>query len=191
MLHLSDIYNWLLIQYYYLRGKHQKVVDGCTKLISSTCNPVDAAVYYVQRGREYCQLGQYQRAIDDFDKFLSMDIGESVLKKIFETTLYAISYSWRAFAYHRLEQYQTAIDDYSNTIKLRPKDAVMYKRRAGAFGSLGDFQKAVDDCTTAININPKFVAAYVMRAAAYRKLQKQDLASDDQKIAEELGYKVS
>jgi tetratricopeptide (TPR) repeat protein len=60
------------------------------------------------RGITYGELGQYQLAIEDFNKAISLKQD------------YADAYYNRGYAYTNLGQYQRAIEDYNEVIRLKP-----------------------------------------------------------------------
>ncbi len=101
---------------------------------------------YTHRGDAHYNLGQYQRAIEDYTKAIG-------LKKD-----YSSAYSDRGNAYVKLSQYQPAIEDYNQAIRLKPKNSEAYNNRGNVYlfllgnKELGcpDVQKACElgDCTT-------------------------------------------
>ena len=97
---------------------------------------------YDNRGIAYGQIGQYQRAIGDFNKVIDL-------------YHYYEGYNNRGFAYANLGQYQNAIEDYNEAIRLKPDYAKAYQNRGFAYlnqrnDELGcrDLQKACElgDC---------------------------------------------
>ena len=60
------------------------------------------------RGHAYAELGQYQRAIEDYNEANRL------------IPDYAEAYYNRANAYIKLDQKQRAIEDYSEAIRLKP-----------------------------------------------------------------------
>jgi len=98
---------------------------------------------HLNRGVAYTRLGQYQRAIEDYNEAIRLnpDLAEV--------------YNDRGVAYRKLGQYQRAIEDYNEAIRLNPDLAEVYYNRGDAYLSqsnneLGcrDAQKACElgDC---------------------------------------------
>ena len=71
---------------------------------------------FVSRGTSYFRLGQYQHAIEEYDKALKMDPND------------AIGYYNRGLSYRRLGQYQRAIEDCDKAIELDPDNAEPYNK---------------------------------------------------------------
>ena len=63
---------------------------------------------YNNRGAAYYYLGQYQRAIEDYDKAIQLDPD------------YATAYYNRGGSYSDLAQYQRAIEGFDKAIQLDP-----------------------------------------------------------------------
>ena len=77
----------------------------------------DASAFYNHRGVSYSKLGQYQQAIDNFNKAISLKQD------------YAGAYINRGNAYISLGQHQRSIDDYNEAIHLEPSNADPYLNR--------------------------------------------------------------
>ena len=92
---------------------------------------------YINRGVAYRILGQYERAIQDYDEAIGVD------------PQYEAAYNNRGMAYWRLGQHERAIQDYDEAIRLNPQDADAYAGRGIAYRLIGksieaerDFAKA-------------------------------------------------
>ena len=102
---------------YYAKKKEntKKAVDEYTKAINEAPNEREFASIYCQRAYEYIELGDYQKAIDDYSKALSLD---SKFVRVLDIDSKYI-YGWRGYCYKKLGQYQKALDDYNKWISLR------------------------------------------------------------------------
>lgn len=120
----------LKIEYY------TKAIELCPKHIFAN---------YI-RGWAYSDLGEYQKAIDDYSKAIEqLDPKTNSVHKLLGSFLYFK----RAIAYIDLGEYQKAIDDYTKTIKLNPEDANAYYNRGLTYvfrefptAACGDFYQA-------------------------------------------------
>jgi len=117
----------------------------------------------------YRKLGQYQRAIEDFDKAIQLDPGYANGFGI---------YTERGYAYVELGQYQRAIQDFDMPIRLDPGWQYGYSNRGRSYGSLGQYQRAIQDFDKVIQQNPGLGKecintsnkAYIFRSLAYLAL---------------------
>ncbi|MCH8199400.1 MAG: tetratricopeptide repeat protein [Chloroflexi bacterium] len=85
------------------------------------------------RGGGYHNLGQAQRAIDDYDEAIRLD------------PQLADAYTNRANAHSKLGHHQWALQDYNEAIRLEPKNALAYANRALVYTDLGRDVEAQED----------------------------------------------
>ena len=150
----------LKIEYY------TKAIELCPKHIFAN---------YI-RGWAYSDLGEYQKAIDDYTKAIEqLDPKTNSVHK----PLGSFLYYKRADAYGNLGEFQKAIDGFSKAIEIDPKDGDAYCKRAIAYIDLGEFQKAIADCTKTIKLNPEYAPVYFLRGWAYSDLGEYQKAIDD------------
>jgi len=143
--------------------------------------PKDAAAY-IQRGRDYLNDGDYDRAIADFTQALQLDPNSAAayfsrgrankLKGNYEQALAdyneAIRLNPKMFAayvnrgqiYNMADEYDQAIADFNQAIQLDPARPIPYLNRGVAAGSKGEYAKAKADFTSALEIQPDFSPAY-------------------------------
>ena len=127
----------------------------------------------VNRGSAYFDLGEKEKAIEDFTRAVQID------PKL------AMAYSNRGSAYFDLGQKEKAIRDFTQAIQIDPKYANAYFNRGTAYSELGEKEKAVEDYTQAIQIDPKYTDAYFNRGYVYGELGEKDLGiMDFQKCVE-------
>ena len=101
----------------------------------------DAMVYcnpYYSRGISYAELGDHQKAIDDYSKAIEVD------------PQYAIAYCNRALSHAKLNNHQQAIDNLTEAIKIDPEYAVAYNDRGINHAILGNHQRAEEDLNAAL-----------------------------------------
>ena len=95
---------------------------------------------YNNRGDAYIELGEYQRAIEDYDKALRLDPRDVEV------------YSNRGLVYEQLGEHQRAIQDYGEAIRLDPQHAPAYARRAVAYTVLRMDAEAQQDIERAVEL---------------------------------------
>ena len=98
----------------------EKVLEFCTKIISEDPNNADA---YFLRAEIYFNMGNYQKAISDFNRVLSLDKSK-----------YEIVYSYRGDAYFYSDKYKQALTDYTKAIKLGYGDEGIFANRGWIYG---------------------------------------------------------
>lgn len=102
----------------------------------------DEAYAHHIRGLTHGKLGQYQLAIEEFDKAL-------LLKPY-----YIKAYYNRGLAYAKLGQHQRAIENFSQAIGMMPDYDKAYHERGNSYFALGQYQPAIKDYSEALRIKP-------------------------------------
>ncbi|MGB2728304.1 MAG: tetratricopeptide repeat protein [Halobacteriota archaeon] len=129
---------------------------------------------YNNRGTAYGKKGEFDRAIEDFDKVIELN------------PEYASAYYNRGLTYSNLKRDKEAIADYNKAIELDPKYAYAYNNRGTAYRNLKRDEEAIADYNKAIELNPNFAYAYNNRGTAYSNLKKYEEALEDYNKAVEL-----
>ena len=93
----------------------------------------NAAVIPLDKGVDYAEQGDYEKAIEQFDEAVRLDPQD------------AKAYGNRGSAYSALGKYQQAIQDYDEAIRLRPQLAGAYYIRGLIYGELGKSDEAARD----------------------------------------------
>ncbi len=109
---------------------------------------------YRGAGLAYMGLGDYEAAVDAFDKALSY-------AGMFPGDLeYDINY-YMAIAYYKMEEYDAAISIYDAIIEMRPKDTNAYFLRGSMKLYLQDVDGAVTDFDQAVGLDSKNYSVYL------------------------------
>lgn len=133
---------------------------------------------YFDRGRAHSDKGEFDLAIQDFTKALSLLPNDEAI------------YRFRGIAYSQKGEFELAIQDFTKGISsARHPNAATYLGRAKAYSALGKFELAIPDFTEFISTYPSAATAYQDRAKAYRAIGKSDMADADEKKAQELNGK--
>ena len=122
----------------------------------------DFADAYIQRGIVYADMEQYQRAIRDYDKAITLQLLDRS-----STPNRTTAYSNRGDAYANLGKHERAFQDYNAAILLKPDEAVFYNNRGAAYDYLGKLQRAIQDYDTAILLKPGEAVFYTNRGNAF------------------------
>ncbi len=126
-----------------------------------------ASMAYVNRGIAFGKLGEFGKAIKDYNEALYQS--PSNYKALY----------CRGAAYAKLNLVSQAIADYSAAIALKPSYYEAYNDRGVSYAKLGQLDKAIADYDTAISLDPANYQAYLNRGPAYDKVGQPDRALAD------------
>src|SRR5215467_13884456 len=93
---------------------------------------------YNNRGLVYFERGEYQRAIQDYDRALALN------SRLFH------AYNNRGLVYYKLKEYQRAIEDYDRALALNPAFGLAYVNRGVVYHDIDEYQKAIEDYNHAL-----------------------------------------
>lgn len=133
---------------------------------------------YNDRGNAYNDKGEFDLAIQDFNKSIEAFPYDAKV------------YSNRGIAYANKGEFDRAILDYNKAIELNPKLANPYNNRGNAYSHKGDFDRAIADFNKSIEINPHQAMVYNNRGLAYGMKGILDQAIADFSKAIELNPKA-
>jgi tetratricopeptide (TPR) repeat protein len=150
------------------RGEDARAVNLCTRAIMSGELSAKNLVHtYNNRGRGYMGLGQYGKAIADFNKAMQLD------------PTYAFAYNNRGDVFTLLGQFDRAMADFNRAIQLNPHYASPYYGRGHVYLFQGEFSKALAEYNGAMEIEPGDAENYNNRGTAYRGLGNYEKALED------------
>ena len=131
---------------------------------------------YALRGEAYMQIGNYQKALSDFDSAIQID------------GMNAVAFYDRSLLNTRLENYEAALADINNALaaqSMKPTDVLnlrnLYAKRGQLNLWLKNWQGAVADYTNSLARAEGSVSAnvYAERAEAYTALGEYENAIND------------
>ena len=141
---------------------------ACTEAISGGgLTGKSLAAAYLFRGNAQVERQQFQAAIDDFSKALSVD-----------TTATDALYN-RAAAYAQLGRLDLAIEDYNRLLKIAPNDPDTLFNRAWLYSIQGKYDAASDDLTKVLMVKPDDVETRLRRAGIAIQLGRNEDAIAD------------
>jgi tetratricopeptide (TPR) repeat protein len=126
---------------------------------SESLELVPNAMFYVERGNVWEDMGKLDEAIADCDRAIEL-----------KPTLYW-AYSSRGSSYVKVKNYQDALSDYTTAIDLAPKEATLYASRAKVRFLLEEYDLAIDDLDEAVRIEPDRAIVLFYRAACNAQLR--------------------
>src|SRR5882672_6459236 len=108
-------------------------IAGCTALIQTGQGGLSLDVILYYRGDGYRSTGEYDRAIQDFDRSIQLNPNS------------ASTFINRGLAYKKKEQYDRALQDYDKAINLDPRAEIAYDNRGNTYDEKGDHDRAIQD----------------------------------------------
>ncbi|WP_372369238.1 protein kinase [Candidatus Uabimicrobium sp. HlEnr_7] len=155
----------LLRLYAFVMGKgtkkqQQQVVKIYGKLIRA--NPNEAKTY-ANRGRLFQNNKQYELALEDFNRSLTIKASSEV-------------YAMRGNLYMDTKKYLLAEQDYRKAISLNPDDAAIYHNLGVLFQEQGKYRKAIDIYREVSQKNSHLVFPYLNTGIILYKQQKYQMA---------------
>jgi tetratricopeptide (TPR) repeat protein len=135
---------------YHLKNHdYNKAISSFTWAIKNdTENPTG----YINRGKTFLMIGEFQNAISDFDRAIELTSTIKLNKEIKRDS--ASAFNGRGIAYSFKGEYEKAILDYTRAIEIAPSDS-QYINRAIAYSRKGEYVKSIIDYYKALEINEK------------------------------------
>jgi tetratricopeptide (TPR) repeat protein len=163
--------------------------------------PDRVLIAYNNRGLAFKEKGQFDRALEDFDRAITLNPSEYeaytnrgvVLKDmgqidraikdlntaiILNPVLYP-AYNNRGLALKKVGWLDQALADFNTAIALNPHHADAYTNRGQVHEEMGQLDRAIEDYTTAITMNPTLYSAYNNRGIAFKETGQLDRALED------------
>ncbi|MDR2094778.1 MAG: CHAT domain-containing protein [Treponema sp.] len=120
----------------------------------------DFAVAYGNIGNAYSYLGDQDRAIEAFNKAIS-------LSKQHKGPEDFMLYGNRGLSYYYKREISKAISDFEYALTLNPKDDYVYVSLGNAYTYMGDYNRAIENYLKAISLNDKYTEAYNSLGSVY------------------------
>jgi|GEM_PF-6542147 len=134
----------------FAEGKlEQAVADFSRAIESGSLDWESLALAYNNRGVAFGELGDFDRAILDYQRALELKPGDPKTVRNLRIAL-----TRRGLAAARTGDVDRALADLSRAIELEPGHPTAYVRRAELRLERGDVQAAIDDLETAVGIAP-------------------------------------
>lgn len=127
-------------------------------------------------GLEHCKNGDYNKAIDDTSKALSL------YPEYFEALC------TRATAYAAKNEYDKALSDLDKAILLKPDYPDAYKERGKLYSKKEDYAKALEDFNKALALKIDYAEVMFERGKLFYAQKITASAKDDLKAACAMGY---
>lgn len=159
--------NWLdlRITFYEEYEMYQEAIEDYNAIEALLSSP-NISIYY-GRGECFSETGEYDKAINEFDKGIALQENEYL-------------YMSRARAKRLKADYRSAIEDLSKAIELDPMNNFAYYMRGWIKEFDKDFQGALKDYNTSVELDKEYAYIYETRGRLYKlHLNEPQLAEKD------------
>lgn len=129
----------------------------------------DAIDAYQSRAEYYLALGEFEKALADYDAVLRLATGDER----------PFAYCERGRAHLAARSYERAVADFSEAIRRAPAFALAHWGRGAARSCLGHYEEALADLNRALQLDPKDDTAYVERAMVHKEMGRHAKALRD------------
>jgi tetratricopeptide (TPR) repeat protein len=147
----------------------ERQIAACTREIDSGAAHGKAlAEAYIFRARGWSRIGDFDRAITDYNEAIRVD----------PTSAAAVN--GRAIALYRKREFDRAIADFEAATRLNPKDGAIRCNLGTVWRDKGDFDRAIIEYTEAIRIDARVTICFGKRGEAWRLKGDLDRALVDQ-----------
>ncbi len=130
------------------------IISGIILIFLTQC-----ANKFYKAGQDFYEAGNYEDAIEQYNKWLSEDSDNSK------------AYIARAKAYKRLDNKKKAADDYSRAAALT-EDEEDFMKAANLYFDIKDYERAAKMATRAIEEDKKYINAHKKAIKSYIKLKE-------------------
>jgi len=127
----------------------------------------ELAQHYLERGKIYVELADYDKALSDINTAIQLD------------PLSAEVYVARGRVFMATEQYEQALSAYGEAIRQKPDFAYAYALRADVYKQMRMLDQSIADYSEAISLYPEWPEAYGNRGIAYNEMGEQEKAFSD------------
>lgn len=173
---------------WYLAAKSKEQIPGSnlmeiiTMLDSAVAkSPANEAATYLLEGVDLkMQVGRYEEAVKDYDKYYMLTGGQ--VNDGF--------YYYREQAKFRANDFDGALKDINTAITMHPENAIYHAEKASVYLRLKDLPQAQASAEKAIELQPEFASAYRILGVCLIRLEKKTEACVHLNKAKELGDPV-
>jgi tetratricopeptide (TPR) repeat protein len=151
-----------LIRLDYENGYYKKVVTECDKELKN--NP-DNYFFLLYKGHSLYELGEYQEAIEVYEKLESLDSADPSV------------YENMSSSYHLLGQKNEALRCIDKALSLDPNSSDFYIGKGYILDSLEEYEQAIETMDQLLLIDPDNYEAYYIKGLAYTKIEEYDIAN--------------
>ncbi len=139
--------------------------------------------YYLQRGTEAHQSGNWDVAIEYYTEFIRLEPAD--------ISAVSVAYFNRGVVYGEKGEVDRAIEDYTLALKFNDNFADAYHNRGYVYYQKGRYDHATEDYNRAIQLKKDNVLYYKNRSMALLHLKEWEKAKEDMAIARNMGENIT
>jgi tetratricopeptide (TPR) repeat protein len=156
----------------YESGHPDQTIEACSAVIKAGhVDSKDLAAAFKSRANAYDDKGQYDRAIEDYDRAIELNPDD------------AAAFNDRGTSYRGMGQYARAIEDYDQAIRLKPNNAMALNNRCFAKALAGQPEQGLADCNESLRLRPGNASTLASRAFTNLQLKQYEAAIADYNAA--------
>ncbi|MCZ6863646.1 MAG: tetratricopeptide repeat protein [Alphaproteobacteria bacterium] len=153
-------------------GNHDLAVTFFTRCLDEgDLTTLNRVITYNNRGVAYRKIGEFGKAIADYEQALRLDPG------------YAKAHNNLGIVNRAKGEVDLSIQDYDRAISFDPGYADAYFNRGNAYVDRREYDRAIDDFGQAIRLDPSDATAHVNRGNSYFRKRDYDSAIQDYELA--------
>jgi Flp pilus assembly protein TadD len=161
-------------------GRYDEAVEDYTRaVLAGDLEPEALAIAFNNRGVAHDELGDYDRAIQDYGQALALAPGDKTATKNLRN-----AHIRRGGAAQQLGEWDAALADYARAVELEPAHPLAYRRRGQLLLEQGDAAAALTDLRRAEELDPGNQDAAALLADAERAAAEAGTASQTPATAE-------
>ena len=153
-----------------------ELLDSAISVAQSTGRN-NAAPYYLARGRQYDDMGEYRMAVRDYNQYDTLMFGRA------SHDFYYIKFKCES----KIRQYQQALNDIAHAIVLNRQEPLYYAEMASLQLRVNQMEEAITTCDMGIQIDPTYADPYIIKGIAQGELKQIPQARETLLKAKELG----
>jgi tetratricopeptide (TPR) repeat protein len=155
-------------------GRYEEAVEVYTRaVLAGDLDPEALAIAFNNRGVAYNELGDYDKAIQDYGQALALVPGDKTATKNLRN-----AHIRRGGAAQQLGEQDAALADYTRAVELEPGHPLAYRRRGQLLLEQGDAAAALADLRRAEELDPGNPDAAALLADAERAAAETDAAAE-------------
>ena len=137
----------------------------------------NAAPYYLARGRQFDEMGEYKKAVADYNQYDTLMFGRA------SDEFYYIKYKCET----KIRQYQQALNDIAHAIVINRREPLYYAEMASLQLKVNQLEDAITTCDMCIQVDSNYADPYIIKGIALGELKRNAEAKEAFLKAKELG----